>query len=38
MPVLVWKTISGKRHLVLRWKKRINGKLKIIGEVYIGGY
>jgi len=36
MPGLVWKTINGKRYLVLRWKKRINGKLKIIREVYIG--
>jgi len=36
MPGLLWKRINGKRYLVLRWKKRINGKLKIIREVYIG--
>ncbi len=36
MPGLLWKRINGKRYLVLRWKKRINGKLKIIREVCIG--
>ena len=36
MPGLVWKTINGKKHLVMRWKKRVNGKLKIIKEIYIG--
>lgn len=36
MPGLVWKTINGKRHLVMRWKKRVNGKLKIMKEIYIG--
>ena len=36
MPGLVWKTVNGERRLVLRWKKRINGKLKIIKEIYIG--
>mgnify|MGYP001626220844 CR=1 FL=1 len=36
MPGLVWKTINGKRYLVLRWKKRVNGKLKITREIYIG--
>jgi len=36
MPRLSWKTINGKKYLVLSWKRRINGKLKIIREVYIG--
>lgn len=36
MPGLVWKTINGKRYLVLRWKKRVNGKLKITREIYVG--
>ena len=35
MPGLVWKSVNGERRLVLRWKKRINGKLKIIREIYI---
>jgi len=36
MPFLVWKTIGGKKRLVLRWNKRIDGKPKITKEVYIG--
>jgi hypothetical protein len=36
MPGLVWKTVYGKRTLVLRWMKRINGKLKITNEIYVG--
>ena len=36
MPGLVWKSVNGERRLVLRWKKRIDGKLKIIREIYIG--
>ena len=36
MPGLVWKSIGGKKRLVMRWKKRINGKLKIVKEIYIG--
>ncbi len=36
MPGLVWKTINKKKYLVIRWKKRINGKLKILKEVYVG--
>ncbi len=36
MPFLVWKTIGGKKRLVMRWNKRIDGKPKIIKEVYIG--
>ena len=36
MPGLVWKRINGKKYLVLRWKKRVNGKLKITREIYIG--
>ena len=36
MPGLVWKSVNGERRLVLRWKKRINGKLKITKEIYIG--
>jgi len=36
MPRLVWKNINGEKRLVLRWKKRIDGKLKITREIYIG--
>jgi transposase len=36
MPGLVWKNINGDKRLVLRWKKRINGKLKTTREIYIG--
>jgi transposase len=36
MPGLVWKNINGEKRLVLRWKKRINGKLKTTREIYIG--
>jgi len=36
MPGLVWKTINKKKYLVIRWKKRINGKSRIIKEVYVG--
>ena len=36
MPGLVWKSVNGERRLVMRWKKRINGKLKITKEIYIG--
>ncbi|MEM0135567.1 MAG: transposase, partial [Thermoplasmatales archaeon] len=36
MPGLVWKSIGGKKRLVMRWKKRENGKLKIMKEIYIG--
>ena len=36
MPGLVWKSINGEKRLVMRWKKRINGKLKITKEIYIG--
>ncbi|EQB68353.1 MAG: transposase-like protein [Thermoplasmatales archaeon Gpl] len=36
MPFLVWKTIGGKKRLVMRWNKRIDGKPKITREVYIG--
>jgi transposase len=36
MPGLVWKSINGKKYLVLRWKKRVNGKLKITREIYVG--
>ena len=36
MPGLAWKGANGERRLVMRWKKRINGKLKITNEIYIG--
>jgi hypothetical protein len=36
MPGLVWKSVNGEKRLVMRWKKRINGKLKITKEIYIG--
>jgi len=36
MPGLVWKSVNGEKRLVMRWKKRINGKLKITKEMYIG--
>ncbi len=36
MPGLVWKTINKKKYLVIRWKKSINGKSKIIKEIYVG--
>ena len=36
MPFLVWKTIGGKKRLVMRWNRRINGKPKVIKEIYIG--
>jgi transposase len=36
MPFLVWKTIGGKKRLVMRWNKRINGKARITKEIYIG--
>lgn len=36
MPGLVWKTINGKKYLVIRWKKSINGKSRIIKEIYVG--
>lgn len=33
---LVWKSVNGERKLVLMRKKRLNGKLKIIREIYMG--
>jgi len=36
MPFLVWKTINGKRYLVMRWNGRVRGKVRILKEVYIG--
>ncbi len=36
MPFLVWKTIGGKRRLVMRWNRRVNGKPRVIKEIYIG--
>ena len=36
MPFLVWKTIGKKKRLVIRWNKRINGKARVIKEIYIG--
>ena len=36
MPGLVWKSVGGKKRLVMRWKKREKGKLKIVKEIYIG--
>ncbi|MEM4067053.1 MAG: transposase, partial [Candidatus Micrarchaeaceae archaeon] len=36
MPFLVWKTINGRRYLVMRWNGRIGGKVRILKEVYIG--
>lgn len=36
MPGLVWKSVIGEKGLVLSWKKRINGKLKITREIYMG--
>ncbi len=32
----VRNTINGKKHLVMMWKKRIDEKLKMIKEIYIG--
>ena len=37
MPGLVWKSINGRKYLVLRWKKRVKGKLTITREIYVGG-
>ncbi len=36
MPFLVWKTINGKRYLVMRWNGRVGGKVRVLKEVYIG--
>ncbi|EQD74536.1 hypothetical protein B1B_02615, partial [mine drainage metagenome] len=36
MPGIVWKSIHGKKYMVLRWKKWIDGKSKIVKEIYIG--
>ncbi|MHB1648154.1 MAG: IS1634 family transposase [Cuniculiplasma sp.] len=36
MPFLVWKTIGGKKRLVMRWNKRVDGKPKVVKEIYIG--
>ncbi|EQD26269.1 transposase IS4 family protein [mine drainage metagenome] len=36
MPFLVWKTVGGKKRLVLRWNRRINGKPRVVKETYIG--
>ncbi len=36
MPFLVWKTINGKRYLVMRWNGRVDGKVRVLKEVYIG--
>ncbi|EQD75041.1 hypothetical protein B1B_02334 [mine drainage metagenome] len=36
MPFLVWKTIGGKRRLVMRWNRRIDGKPRVTKEIYIG--
>ena len=36
MPFLVWKTIGKKKRLVMRWNKRIDGKPRVIREIYIG--
>ena len=36
MPFLVWKTINGKRYLVMRWNGRVRRKVRILKEVYIG--
>ena len=36
MAFLVWKTIGGKKRLVIRWNRRVNGKPKVVKEVYIG--
>jgi len=36
MPYLTWKTIGKKKRLVLRWNKRINGKSRVVKEIYIG--
>ncbi len=36
MPFLVWKTIGGKKRLVMRWNRRVDGKPRVIKEIYIG--
>ncbi|MGC8514565.1 MAG: IS1634 family transposase [Thermoplasmata archaeon] len=36
MPGIVWKSIHGKRYLVLRWKKWENGQSRVTKEIYIG--
>jgi transposase len=36
MPGIVWKSVHGKKYMVLRWKKWINGKSRIVKEIYIG--
>ena len=36
MPFLIWKTIGGKKRLVLRWNRRIDGKPRVTKEIYIG--
>ncbi|MGC8565753.1 MAG: IS1634 family transposase, partial [Thermoplasmata archaeon] len=36
MPYLTWKNIGGKKRLVMRWNKRINGKSRVVKEIYIG--
>ena len=36
MPGIVWKSVRGKRYMVLRWKKWIDGKSRIVKEIYIG--
>ena len=36
MPGIVWKSVHGKKYMVLRWKRWIDGKSRIVKEIYIG--
>lgn len=36
MPFLVWNTIGGKKCLVVRWNRRLNGKPRVVKEICIG--
>ena len=36
MPGIVWKSVHGKKYMVLRWKKWENGQSRVTKEIYIG--
>ena len=36
VPGIVWKSIHGKKYMVLRWKKWQNGQSRVVKEIYIG--
>ena len=36
MPGIVWKSVHGKKYMVLRWKKCTDGQFGVAKEIYIG--